>query len=121
MAEALLNQLGTSRFKAFSAGSFPTGKVHPETISTLKRHKVNPGTAYSKSVNEFSNQKFDLVVTVCDQAAGESCPVFLDQVKKMHWSIPDPAKVQGTQEDIRKAFELTYSKLKSHIEDLLNE
>jgi arsenate reductase len=117
MAEALLNQLGAGRFKASSAGSFPTGRVHPESIRTLERHKVNPGTPYSKSLNEFSNEKFDLVVTVCDQAAGESYPLFLEQVKKQHWSIPDPAKAQGSEEDIRKAFESAFSMLKSHIED----
>lgn len=119
MAEALLNQLGAGRFKASSAGSLPTGRVHPETIQTLERHKINLGTPYSKSLNEFSNEKFDLVVTVCDQAAGESCPLFLQQVKKQHWSIPDPAKVQGSEEDIRKVFESVFTMLKSHIEDLL--
>lgn len=121
MAEALLNQLGAGRFQPLSAGSFPTGQVHPESIQTLERHKINPGTPYSKSLNEFSNEKFDLVVTVCDQAAGEPCPIFLEQVKKEHWSIPDPAKASGSEEDIRKAFELAFSMLKSHIEDLINE
>lgn len=121
MAEALLNHLGAGRFKASSAGSFPTGQVHPESINTLKRHKIHLGIPHSKSLNDFTNEKFDLVVTVCDKAAGESCPVFLEQVKKQHWSIPDPAKAQGTEEDIRKAFELAFSMLKSHIEDLLNE
>jgi arsenate reductase len=121
MAEALLNQLGKGRFKAFSAGSFPKGRVHPESISMLKHHKINPRDPYSKSLNEFSNEKFDLVITVCDQAAGEPCPIFLEQVKKLHWSIPDPAKAQGTEDDIHKAFELAFSMLKSHIEELLNE
>lgn len=121
MAEALLNQLGVGQFQASSAGSFPTGQVHPESIRTLERHRINPGTPYSKSLNKFSKDKFDLVVTVCDQAAGEPCPIFLDQVKKQHWSIPDPARAQGSEEDIRKAFELVFSMLKSHIEDLINE
>jgi arsenate reductase len=120
MAEALLNQLGAGRFKASSAGSFPTGGVHPEAINALERNQINPGTPYSKSLNEFSNDKFDLVVTVCDQAAGESCPLFLEQVKKLHWSIPDPAKAHGTEDDIRNAFELAFSMLQSHIKDLIN-
>jgi arsenate reductase len=121
MAEALLNQLGKGNFKASSAGSHPTGRIHPESILTLKHHNINPGSPFSKSLIEVSAEKFDLVITVCDQAAGEPCPIFLAQVKKLHWSIPDPAKTQGTAEDIHKAFELAFSMLKSHIEELLYE
>lgn len=80
-AEALLNQLGAGHFKASSAGSFPTGQIHPESILTLKRHRIDPGAPYSKSLKEFSSENFDLVVTVCDQAAGEACPIFIEQVK----------------------------------------
>lgn len=76
MAEALINQLGQGRYKGSSAGSFPKGYVHPKTVVTLKRHGIDPGTPQSKSWDVFADQPFDLVITVCDQAAGETCPFF---------------------------------------------
>ena len=91
IAEALINQLGKGKYEAVSAGSFPAGYVHPKSIETLKRHGIDPGNPRSKSWDEFSTQPFDLVITVCDQAAGESCPLFPGKPKKLHWSTPDPA------------------------------
>ena len=84
MAEALFNHLGQGEIEAVSAGSFPAGYVHPKSIETLKRHGIDPGKPRSKSWDEFAGQSFDLVVTVCDQAASESCPVFLGPAKKLH-------------------------------------
>lgn len=76
MAEALINALGHGLYQAWSAGSHPTGSVHPKSIKTLTRHGIDPGHPRSKSWSELANHTFDLVITVCDQAAGESCPLF---------------------------------------------
>ena len=119
MAEALLNDLGQGRFQAWSAGSFPTGHVHPRSLETLRRHGIDPGQPYSKSWNEFASQPFDLVITVCDQAAGESCPVFPGKPTKLHWSTPDPAKVSGTEADTQAAFDQAFNLLKERVEQLV--
>ena len=90
MAEALINQLGQGHYSAMSAGSFPAGYVHPKSIATLKRHGIDPGEPRSKSWDEFADKHLDLVITVCDQAANETCPVFLNETEKLHWSTPTP-------------------------------
>ena len=118
MAEALINQLGQGRYQAWSAGSFPTGHVHPKSIETLKRHHIDPGQPRSKSWDEFANQQFDVVVTVCDQAAGESCPLFPGQPKKLHWSTPDPAKASGSEAEA--AFDTAFFMLKQNVEEFTN-
>jgi arsenate reductase len=105
MAEALINNLGRGRYRAWSAGSVPTGFVHLKSIETLQRHGVDPGQKRSKSWNEFAEESFDLVITVCDQAAGESCPLFSGNPKKLHWSMPDPAKAAGSDSEIDAAFD----------------
>jgi arsenate reductase len=119
MAEALFNHLGKGAIDAVSAGSQPAGYVHPTSIETLKRHGIEPGSPRSKSWDEFAGQSFDLVVTVCDAAAAETCPVFLGPVKKLHWSTPDPAKATGTDAEIEKAFDDAFNLLKDKIEKFL--
>ncbi|MPZ77368.1 MAG: arsenate reductase ArsC [Deltaproteobacteria bacterium] len=119
MAEALINQLGRDRYKAWSAGSSPAGYVHPKTIETLKRHGIDPGAPLSKSWDVFANEPFYLVITVCDQAAGETCPIFPGKPEKLHWSTPDPAKATGTEAEIDAAFDEAFSMLKDRIEDLM--
>ena len=119
MAEALINELGRGRYRAWSAGSAPVGYVHPKSIETLKRHGIDPGEPRSKSWDEFVEQPFDLVITVCDQAAGERCPLFLGAPKRLHWSTPDPAKVAGSQAEKDAAFDQTFFMLKSRVEELL--
>ncbi|MEO5955736.1 MAG: arsenate reductase ArsC [Nitrospiraceae bacterium] len=118
MAEALINHLGRDRYQAWSAGSHPVGYIHPKSIETLKRHGINPGQPRSKSWSEFAQQSFDLVITVCDQAAGESCPLFPGKPKKLHWSTPDPAKVMGSEAEIDAAFDQAFLMLKNRVEDL---
>ena len=120
MAEALMNHVGQGRFQTWSAGSSPAGYVHPQSIHTLKRHGIDPGQPYSKSWNEFAGQPFDLVITVCDQAAGESCPIFPGQPTKIHWSTPDPAKAHGSEADIEAAFDRVLLMLKERIEKLVD-
>jgi arsenate reductase len=119
MAEALINDLGHGRYQAWSAGSFPVGYVHPKSIETIKRHGIDPGRPRSKSWDEFAEQSFDLVITVCDQAAGESCPLFPGNPKKLHWSTPDPAKVTGSEAEIDAAFDQAFFMLKNRVEDVL--
>ncbi len=116
MAEMLINHLGAGRYKAVSAGSFPAGYVHPKSIETLQRHGIEAGEPRSQSWDEFTNQKLDLVITVCDQAASEQCPAFLGNYEKLHWSTPDPAKAEGTEEAIDEAFDNAFLMLKGRIE-----
>ena len=116
MAEALINTLGTGRYEAVSAGSDPTGYVHPKSIETLKRHGINISETRSKSWDEFVNEHFDLVITVCDAAAAESCPAFLGKHEKLHWSTPDPAKANSTEGNINAAFDEAFNLLKQRIE-----
>ena len=117
MAEALINHIGQGRFQACSAGSHPTGEVHPRSIATLQRHGLDPGQPHSKSWDDMTKTAFDLIITVCDQAAGEPCPIFPGQPKKIHWSIPDPAKATGTEAAIQAAFDQTFFLLKEKIDE----
>jgi arsenate reductase len=120
MAEALINHLGRGRYQAWRAGSVPAGYVHPKSIETLQRHGIDPGLPRSKSWIEFAAQSFDLVITVCDQAAGESCPLFPGTPKKLHWSTPDPAKVTGSEGEIEAVFDKAFLILKNRVEELKN-
>jgi len=119
MAEALINQLGKGRYQAVSAGSKPAGHVHPKSIETLKRHGIEGGEPRSKSWDEFVGHNFDLVITVCDAAAAESCPVFLGKHTKLHWSTPDPATATVSEDDISAAFDEVFGMLKDKIESEL--
>ena len=120
MAEALINQLGHGRYDAVSAGSAPAGYVHPGSIATLQRHGIDPGRPRSKSWDEFAGESFDLVITVCDHAASETCPVFPGGYRKLHWSTPDPAAASGDEKSIGAAFDAAFALLKTRItEELL--
>lgn len=119
MAEALINQLGAGQYNAVSAGSKPAGYVHPKSIETLKRHGIKASETRSKSWDEFEEVSFDLVVTVCDAAASESCPIFLGEYKKLHWSTPDPAVVTGSEDEINAAFDEAFAMLRTRIESEL--
>ena len=116
MAEALINVLGKGQYVAVSAGSFPAGYVHPKSIATLERNNIDPGKPSSKSWDEFTDDDFDYVITVCDQAEGESCPIINTDYKKLHWSTPDPAKAEGTETEIMHAFDDAFAMLKNRIE-----
>lgn len=105
IGEYLLRRLGGERFQVFSAGAFPTGKVNPFAIQVLKDvYEIDASDARSKSWEEFKDVEFDFVVTVCDNAR-ESCPVWPGQPIVAHWSSPDPADVEGTDEEKYRAFE----------------
>ncbi|MEM8815978.1 MAG: arsenate reductase ArsC [Pseudomonadota bacterium] len=119
MAEALINQLGEGRYSAHSAGSTPAGYVHPKALETLALHGIDVGETRSKSWDEFAEQDLDLVITVCDEAANESCPAFPGSYEKLHWSTPDPAKAEGSEAQIDAAFGEAFKLLRSRIESEL--
>ena len=105
LGEAVMNKLGKGRFKAWSAGSFPKGEVHPMALSVLSGMGFDASDMRSKSWDEFSKPgtpQFDFIFTVCDNAAGESCPVWIGHPMTAHWGIEDPAAVEG--EGQRDAF-----------------
>ncbi|WP_353209119.1 arsenate reductase ArsC [Sphingorhabdus sp.] len=105
LGEAVMNKLGKGRFKAWSAGSFPKGEVHPMALSVLNGMGFDITGMRSKSWNEFSEPgapKFDFIFTVCDNAAGETCPVWIGHPMTAHWGIEDPAAIEG--EGQREAF-----------------
>ena len=109
MAEGLINHFGKDYFQAFSAGSKPTGHVHPMSIKTLKKSGIFKADYKSQSWDEFSDINFDLVITVCDNAAGESCPVYLSSAPKVHWGVEDPAKFKGSEEEIENEFQRIFT------------
>jgi protein-tyrosine-phosphatase len=120
IAESLLNSMtiGQGRFHAFSAGSHPSGKVNPFAIELLARNHLPTEALRSKSWDEFAQPgapELDFVFTVCDNAAGEVCPVWPGQPMTAHWGVPDPAAVEGTDEEKRKAFFLAFSQLQNRI------
>jgi arsenate reductase (thioredoxin) len=107
MAEAILNYKGKPNFTAYSAGSHPSGVVRPEAIKQLESARLPPNGLRSKSWDDFTKPdapKLDFVFTVCDNAAKEVCPFWPGQPMNAHWGVPDPAAVQGTEEEITKAF-----------------
>ena len=118
LGEALLNHLGKGRFKAWSAGSHPAGEVNPFAIELLQKNGLAVDDLRSKNWDEFSwpgAPKFDFVFTVCDNAANEVCPVWPGQPMTAHWGIEDPAAVEGSDEDKRKAFVHAYNQLSRRI------
>ena len=118
MAEAILNQKGRGQFAAFSAGSHPSGAVRPEAIRQLEAAHL-PTTGWrSKSWDEFTKpgaQALDFVFTVCDNAANEVCPVWPGQPVTVHWGVPDPAAVRGSNNQIEKAFRDAFFRLDRRI------
>jgi len=118
MAEAILNKLGAGKFRAFSAGSQPKGWVHPETLRLLKSLGYDTSRFRSKSWSEFADPGaplLDFVFTVCDSAAGETCPVWPGQPMTAHWGIPDPAEAKGSAAEIALAFKDAYRMLNQRI------
>ena len=118
LAEAILNSLGRGRFRAFSAGSKPKGQVHPLAIAQLQTVKLPTNGFRSKSWAEFERPdapQLDFVFTVCDNAAKEVCPTWPGQPMTAHWGIPDPAAVEGTEEEQRKAFLTAFMQLQTRI------
>ena len=120
LAEALLNRDGAGRFRAFSAGSQPKGEAHPAALALLAEHGFDTSSFRSKSWQEFAAPdapQMDLIITVCDNAAGETCPVWPGRPFTAHWGVEDPAAVDG--EDQARAFFTAYTALQRRISLLL--
>ena len=120
LAEALLNQQGGGRFRAYSAGSFPKGEIHPATLATLARHGLPSEGLRSKSWDEFagpSAPELDFVITVCGNAAGEACPAWPGGPVRAHWGVPDPAAADLLTQPV--AFDRAFEQLATRIAKFL--
>jgi arsenate reductase len=122
LAECLINHLGAGRWRAFSAGSQPTGKVNPLSLEVLKEKGIAIDGLRSKSWDEFAAPdalQMDLVITVCDNAAGEVCPIWPGVPKRLHLGFPDPAAAVGTHEDRLAEFRLVYAMIEAAMRRLI--
>ena len=122
LAEAILNREGRGRFTGHSAGSYPTGRVHPLALDLLAARGHPTAGLRSKSWEVFAREgglHMDLVVTVCDKAAGEACPIWPGRPTGAHWPFPDPAAAGGSEAERRAAFAETYDRIQKHIRDLV--
>jgi len=123
MAQAILERVGMGRFKAFSAGSHPSGEVNPYALELLKRFNHKTEGFRSKSWDEFAGEdapKMDFVFTVCDQAAGEVCPIWPGQPMSAHWPFPDPAAFEGTEVEKHAFFADVYGRIHNRIDIFVN-
>ena len=123
MAEAIINTLGAGRFVAHSAGSQPAGRVHPLALEKLSAIGYPTAQLRSKSWDEFAATdapQMDFIITVCDNAAGETCPFWPGQPISAHWGFPDPAAVQGSEAEQRAAFEQVFQRITQRVRLLLN-
>jgi arsenate reductase (thioredoxin) len=123
IAEGLMNDAARGRFKAYSAGSHPTGVVNPFALEALSELRIPTDGFRSKSWDEFAGAAappLDFVFTVCDQAAGEVCPFWPGQPMTAHWGLPDPAAFKGTDEEKRRQFRQTAVTLKRRIDLMLS-
>ena len=119
LGEGLLNHLAAGRFRAYSAGSDPVGKINANALATLARHGLPTDGYTSKSWDALGETRIDIMISVCDSAAGETCPVYLGKAIRGHWGLPDPAHMVGSMEEIEAAFDATYAALETRIHKLL--
>jgi arsenate reductase len=122
-AEAILARLGRGRFRAHSAGSHPTGRVHPLALEILRERSYDTAGLRSKSWDEFARPgapALDFVFTVCDNAAGEACPAWPGQPMTAHWGVADPAALEGSEEARRRMFRRIYLELERRIDLFTN-
>ncbi len=118
LAEAILERMDSGRFRAYSAGSFPRGEIHPAALKLLKDLGHRTDHLRSKSWDKFagaSAPQIDFIFTVCDNAATETCPIWSGQPMTVHWGLPDPAAVEGSDDDVAQAFSATYQQLSKRI------
>jgi arsenate reductase len=118
LAECLLNRLGSGEYHAFSAGSFPKGEVHPLALELLRRRGYSTDGLRSKSWDEFAElaaPALDFIITVCDNAAREVCPIWPGHPVNAHWGIPDPAAVEGSEQEKARAFVEAFEDLEARI------
>jgi arsenate reductase (thioredoxin) len=119
ISEALFNHMGKGRIKAFSAGSQPLGRLNAGAVALLQRHEISTEGLSSKSWAAFEDQPIDIAITVCDNAAGETCPAYLHSTTRAHWGLSDPGHVKGTDDEVKAAFEDTYRAVERRINLML--
>lgn len=112
LSEGLFNQMAPAGFTAISSGSFPSGKLNPRAVSTLQGLGIDTSGLYSKGSEVFADTPPDIVITVCDKAGGEPCPVYFGPAIKSHWGLSDPSDVEGSDEAIQAAFDATVEHIK---------
>lgn len=116
LSEGLFNHLAPSGFAGISSGSFPSGQLNPRAVSTLQALGIDTTDLYSKGSEVFSDSPPDLVITVCDKAGGEPCPVYFGPAVKSHWGLADPSDVKGTDGEIQAAFDATVDHIRKRFE-----
>lgn len=121
VAEVVTRELAGSRLRVASAGSHPAGKIHPLTLDYLHAQGYSTDGLSSKSLDEIAHFKPDIVITVCDSAAGESCPAWLDSAEKVHWGLIDPTAIEGPKEARQNSFDEVIRIIESRMQSLLNQ
>lgn len=119
ICEAITNHLSNGRIKAFSAGSQPAGKVHPLSLKHLQQYGIATDLLKSESWDAYDKIRIDIAITVCDSAAGESCPLWMGKTIKVHWGLSDPSKVEGSEEEISEAFKALIKLVELRIHKLM--
>ncbi|WP_317928978.1 arsenate reductase ArsC [Halioxenophilus sp. WMMB6] len=119
LCEAITNQLAKDQITAFSAGSEPSGEVHPLTIRTLSERGYSTDALRSQSWNEFTTLVPDVVITVCDSAANEPCPIWLGTAIKLHWGLPDPSRLEGDEHAVKHAFNQVIDTIEKRTQKLM--
>lgn len=119
LCEALARHLSQGRIAAFSAGSQPSGIVHPETLHHLQKRGIDTSGLLSESWDAHENLSPNVVITVCDSAAGEQCPLWLGKSVKVHWGLPDPSRAEGSSDDRRHAFDAVITTIEQRLKRLL--
>ena len=120
LSEAMFNHLAPEGFSAVSAGSFPKGQVHPRSLATLEQAGISIEGLSSKGNDAFADNPPDIVITVCDKAAGEACPVYFGPALKAHWGLEDPSDVVGDEAKVQSAFHDTLAQIEQRCRTFLN-
>ncbi|MBB4820677.1 arsenate reductase [Pseudomonas alcaligenes] len=119
LSEAVFNSMAPTGFKAYSGGNQPKGEVHPLSLKTLEKAGIATGGLFSKSSDVHAELSPDFVITVCDKAAGEACPVFFGPAIKAHWGLVDPSEMDGSAEQIEAAFDHTQAIIRTRVQAFL--
>jgi arsenate reductase len=120
ICEAVARQLASDRIQAFSAGSQPEGQVHPLSLKYLQQAGLETSDLRSESWDDYQDAAINLVITVCDSAAHEACPLWMGEVEKQHWGMVDPSRVAGSDEEVAVAFRATIAEATQRIEQLIS-
>lgn len=120
IAEAVTNHFNHPELKAYSAGSEPSGQVHPLSLKYLEQQGINTDGLKSQSWDEYNDLSIDLAITVCDSAAGESCPLWMGKTSKIHWGLTDPSRIDGSDDEIEQGFLNLITIIQNRIQALID-